>query len=199
MRQYCDLFRSRYGIPIDVPLLITVGRADSKKRVDLLIRALSFTPDLYLLIVGPEMCELTRSWKGLAEELNVSDRIIWTGHLAGEELLSAYGAADIFSLISNDENFGMAVVEAMGCGLLILINPEVGVSEVVKLANGVMLVEKNPEAIAKALQGFLNQRERWDAWRKNNLQVAHEHFAKDKVATIMAQAFGDLLTSRKDD
>jgi glycosyltransferase involved in cell wall biosynthesis len=194
MKQSRELFRNNYGIPMDAPLVITVGRADPAKRYDLLIRALAVIPQMYLLVVGPETCDLTRSWQDFANELKVSDRIIWTGNLAGDKLLRAYGAADIFSLISNSENFAMVVVEAMACGLPVLINPEVGVSEFLEKTEGIMIIEKTSQAVTEALQTILSQPERWGHWSEINQQAAHHLFAKEKVAAVMAQEFEALLS-----
>jgi glycosyltransferase involved in cell wall biosynthesis len=197
MKQYRSTFRKHYNIPSIAPLLITVGRADPGKRIDLLIRALVSIPDLYLLIVGPEMCNLTIAWKGLAEAMGVSERIIWTGHLAGEELLTAYGAADIFSLISNSENFGMVVAEAMACGLPILVSPRVGVWDEIKDDAVGMAVGPDSEAIATVLSDFINRRSLWAAWGGNGIRVSKRRFANDKVADLMVQAFRDVLTGTR--
>jgi glycosyltransferase involved in cell wall biosynthesis len=199
IKDYRDHFRQRFGIPSSVPLLITVGRADPTKRYDLLIRALALLPDLHMLIVGPEKGDLMLKWQNLARELQVSERTIWAGHLANEELLWAYGAADIFSLISNSENFGMVVAEAMACGLPIVINPEVGVSEMLTPAGGIMIVEKTSQAIAEALRNFLQHRELWEAWSDHNVRVAHALFGEEKVAALMVQALEDLLTGNRNE
>jgi glycosyltransferase involved in cell wall biosynthesis len=197
MKQHRAGFRQRFGIPLSAPLLLTVGRADATKRFDLLIQALSAVSELNLLIVGPEPCNLMDKWNTLAKELNVSDRIFWSGHLVGEELLQAYSAADIFSLISNSENFAMVVVEAMACGLPILINPEVGVSEFLQNTDGIVIVEKKSPAIAQALQGLLNHRKNWDSWSDRNLRSAQNLFGRESVAALMAQAFENLLSSSR--
>jgi glycosyltransferase involved in cell wall biosynthesis len=192
-----DHFRKQYGIPLDSPVVITVGRADPKKRVDLLIRALHMTPELHLLVVGPDSYNLIDTWKGLAQELGIQDRIFWTGHLQGEALLSAYSAADLFSLISTDENFANVVVEAMACGLPILLNPEVGIWEEVKNAGVGIAVEQNSESIAGGFRDFVNNPGRWASYGKNSVPVARELFSHDKVAAFMAMAFQDVLAGTR--
>jgi glycosyltransferase involved in cell wall biosynthesis len=188
-----NLFRKRYGIPADAPLLITVARADPNKRVDLLIEALVEISDLFLLVVGPEVGKLTMKWQKQSEKLNVADRIIWTGYLHGKELLDAYTAADIFGLISRSENFGMVVIEAMAFGLPVLLNPDVGISEELKEIAGVMVVKQDAKAIVEALKAFLSQRAFLPLWQENCSSFPREQFAGEKVAPIMAQAFADCL------
>jgi glycosyltransferase involved in cell wall biosynthesis len=186
-------FRHRYIIPERGSLVITVTRADPGKRVDLLIQAMALLPDFNLLVVGPEPGYLTNSWKTLAQNLGVSNRVFWTGYLQGEDLPDAYSAADIFSLISTNENFGMVVVEAMACGLPVVVNPEVGIWEDIKQEGVGMAVAQDPEAVAGALADFRQNRPRWASWAENSLNVARVQFAKEKVASLMAQAFEDVL------
>lgn len=188
-------FRERYGIPAEAPLIITVGRAVPTKRVDLLIRSLPAAPEVYLLVAGPGPGGVARQWQGLADQLQVSQRIVWPGFLQGEELLAAYSAADIFALISTGENFGMVVVEAMACGLPVLMNSEVGVCDEINQEKGIFVVKQDPEAIGNALRYFTSQRPLWASWRENCICVAREVFGHDKVAVLMAQAFQDVLTS----
>jgi glycosyltransferase involved in cell wall biosynthesis len=190
-------FRQRYGIPAEAPLVITVGRSDPKKRVDLLIRAVWRTPDLYLAVVGGDAGELAQSWKNLARDLGAGPRVTWTGHLEGRELVDAYAAADVFSLISRDENFGMVAVEALACGLPILVTREVGVWEEVSDAHVGMGVDYDLEAIIGALDHFRQNRPLWAGWGENGRRVARERFAREGVARLMAQAFNDVITGSR--
>ena len=57
----------------------------------------------------------------------MADRITWTGMLAGEAKWSAIQAADVFALPSHQENFGIAVVEALALGVPVLISDKVNI------------------------------------------------------------------------
>jgi glycosyltransferase involved in cell wall biosynthesis len=190
-------FRQRYGIPAEAPLVVTVGRIDPKKRVDLLIRAVWRNPDLYLAVVGGAAGELAQSWKNLARELGAASRVIWTGHLEGRELVEAYGAADVFSLISRDENFGMVAVEALACGLPILVTTGVGVWEEVSAEEVGRAVDFDLEAVVQALEHFRINRSLWAGWGKNGPKVARDKFTPARVASLMAQAFRDVVSGKR--
>src|SRR5207248_5144062 len=62
-----------------------------------------------------------------AERLNLSDRVIFTGMLEGEMKQGAFAAADAFVLPSHQENFGIAVVEALATGVPVLISNRVNI------------------------------------------------------------------------
>ena len=113
-----DHFRQQYQIPESANVLITVGRPDWMKRVDLLVKSLVTNSNWYLVIVGDDKHERALLWKAMAKKLGVDERIVWTGYLTGQELLIAYSSADLFALMSEGENFGMVVVEALLVGYL---------------------------------------------------------------------------------
>ena len=73
---------------------------------------------------------------GLDEELRarldafgeeIASRVLWPGMLEGDLKWGAYHAADAFILPSHTENFGIVVVEALACGLPVLISREVNI------------------------------------------------------------------------
>jgi len=105
--------RHEFGIPLDAPLVIAVGRPDPSKRLDLLISALSEVEQVYLAVVGPENSPLSDEYKARSRALGVDARVIWTGYKTGKELIEIYSAADVAALLSESENFGMVVVEAL--------------------------------------------------------------------------------------
>jgi len=147
-------FRARYRIPESAPVLISVSRFDWMKRVDLLIGALSRVKDWYLVCVGDDASGRGPALKRYAEHLGVSERIVWTGFLKAKDLCIALSAADLFSLISESENFGIVVVEAMMCGLPVMISRNVGVWEMINNQDFTIRADLSIESIAKSLSLF---------------------------------------------
>jgi len=114
--------------------LLFLGRVHVKKGPDLLLRALreiqaklprAETDAVRLVIAGPNDHEYGRMMADLARKLDVADRVTWTGMLIGDLKWGAYHAADAFVLPSHQENFGIAVVEALACGVPVLISNRV--------------------------------------------------------------------------
>lgn len=190
-------FRYAHSIPAETPVLITVGRPDWKKRVDFLIQALKANPEWYLLIVGPNDTGMAAKWSRLAAELKVSGRVVCPGFLAGEELLAAYSAADLFALISMNENFGMVVVEALLCDLPVLVSPEVGVWEMLENSGVGEVVQRNAERISVVLKDFTRNPPKWENRAAKARQEAIEQFSMKQVAALMATAFQDILLGRQ--
>jgi glycosyltransferase involved in cell wall biosynthesis len=110
-------------------LVLFLGRIHPKKGCDHLISAFaaiaSTNSQLHLVMAGP----CPDDWRGdlqrEAEKLGASRRITWTGMLSGDLKWGAFHAAEAFILPSHQENFGIAVAEALACGVPVLISDQV--------------------------------------------------------------------------
>ena len=154
-----ELFFQRFPQCRGQRIVLFLGRIHEKKGCDLLIRAFSevapFHFDLQLVMAGPEQQDATR-WRELATQLGIADRIVWTGMLTDDLKWGALRAAEVFALPSHQENFGIAVVEALACGVPVLISKEVNIwSEVVE--NGAGLIDADSvEGTTNLLRGWLD-------------------------------------------
>jgi glycosyltransferase involved in cell wall biosynthesis len=112
-------------------LVLFMGRLHPKKGCDLLIEAfaevLGGDPQFHLVFAGPDQ----QGWKtkllSLARQRGVGNSITWTGMVAGDLKYGAINAAEVFVLPSHQENFGIAVAEAMACGKPVLISKKVNI------------------------------------------------------------------------
>jgi len=147
-------FRLAWNIPPDAPVVVSVGRPDWMKGIDLLIRALAEAKRWYLVFAGDHASGKAWEWKRLARRLGVADRVIWAGFLSGEGLLAALSAADLFALVSENENFGMAVVEAMMCGLPVMISRGVGVWRDIQDQRFTITVDRQVDSVVAAISRF---------------------------------------------
>jgi glycosyltransferase involved in cell wall biosynthesis len=111
--------------------LLFLSRIHPKKGCDLLIRAFArhaaMNPGLDIVIAGPDPLSWSNELKALAKDLDVADRLIWTGMLTGDAKWGAYRASDAFILPSHSENFGIVVAEAMACGRPVLITEKINI------------------------------------------------------------------------
>jgi glycosyltransferase involved in cell wall biosynthesis len=134
--------------------LVFLGRVHEKKGVDLLLRAFAHAragqaKDLHLVIAGPGTPELFAQLKSLSGELGVTERVHWTGLLQGALKWGALRAAEAFVLASHQENFGLAVVEALACGVPVLISDQVNICrEIERDGGGFVARDTLPETTA---------------------------------------------------
>jgi len=113
-----DETRGHFGLPLDKPIILNVGRLTPQKNQDVLIRALACLPDAHLVMAGAgPSAEL---FQALATTLGVDDRMHLLGAVAAEDIADLYAAADLFLFPSTWETFGLAAVEAAMAGLPII-------------------------------------------------------------------------------
>jgi glycosyltransferase involved in cell wall biosynthesis len=153
-------FRKKYNIPPDRCVVGCIGRIKFvRKGQEFLVRAIAILRQQHRLecttiIVGapaPGSEEDLPRLKALAEELGVSDRIIFTGELSDPR--SAYAALDVFVLPSaQPEPFGGVVMEAMGMGKPVVATALGGaLDQVVDGQTGYLVPPANPSALAEKL------------------------------------------------
>ncbi|SIT42886.1 Glycosyl transferase group 1 [Paraburkholderia ribeironis] len=112
-------------------IVLFLGRIHAKKGCDLLIdafaRVASRDPALHLVIAGPDETSWVPTLRAQAQAAGIAQRLSLPGMLQGDLKWGAFHASDVFVLPSHQENFGVAVAEALGCGLPALISNKVNV------------------------------------------------------------------------
>ncbi len=91
--------------------VLSVGRLETVKRVDLVIRALAHvSPSVRLTIVGegPMRSQLERT----AAAAGVADRVTWTGAIGAERLVDLYAGCLAVVFQPYDEDYGYVTLEA---------------------------------------------------------------------------------------
>ena len=139
-------------------LLLFLGRIHEKKGCDLLIDAFASTcrdrPDVHLVLAGPDQGPWPDALRARIAQHGLQDRVTWTGMLTGNLKWGAFHASDAFCLTSHQENFGIAVVEALACGCPVLISNKVNIWREIE-SDGSGLVETD------TLAGSITLLERW--------------------------------------
>jgi glycosyltransferase involved in cell wall biosynthesis len=139
--------------------LLFLGRINEKKGCDLLVHAFAELsaahPDLHLVMAGPDPGGWRERLEAIALECNCAHRIHWPGMLLGAAKWGAFAACEAFVLPSHQENFGVAVVEALASGRPVLLAHPVNISQDLA-ADGCALVEPDTqEGIARLLKRWL--------------------------------------------
>jgi glycosyltransferase involved in cell wall biosynthesis len=130
-----------------------LGRVAPKKGPDLLLRAIAalqaeglWDPaTMVLVLAGPASGSYATELQQLAECLGISSSLHWTGMLQGDQKWGAFQSADAFVLPSHQENFGIAVVEALSCSTPVLLTHPVNIAADIAAA-GAGLVEHDTVA-----------------------------------------------------
>lgn len=174
-------------------VLLFLGRIHPKKGVDLLIRAFAHhagrDPRLHLVIAGPDGVGWQRQLVALAHNLGIASRITWTGMLHGDRKWGALRAAELFCLPSHQENFGIAVTEALACGVPVLLGQPVNIAAAVEQAGAGIVHADTAAGTSAALGQWLNST---TAARQTMAERARglfeRHFELSQTAQALAAA-----------
>ncbi len=105
--------------------VLFLGQLRAKKGVDVLLRAWSRVqgqfPQWHLRIVGPDETPYAAQMKALAGSLAL-ERVTFAGALAGDARADAYGRASMFVLPTLNENFAVAVAEALAHATPVIVS-----------------------------------------------------------------------------
>ena len=169
-----DLFRSRYNIK-EKHIILFLGRIHWIKGLDFLVESFNqltkYKSDAVLVIVGPDDGYKPTLQK-LINKLNLSDRVLFTGFLGGEEKLSALVDADLLVQTSRYEQGAWAPFEAILCNTPIIVSSNSGAGEDVRRIDAGYLVEYgNKNELKDKIQYILDS----PAEAKKKTQKAREY------------------------
>lgn len=153
-----NLFFNEYPQTQNKRNILFLGRIHPKKGCDLLTKAFSQLAcdinDIHLIMAGPGDPAYISSLKNTIEDPKIQDRITWTGMISGDLKWGAYHVSDAFILPSHQENFGIAVVEALACGVPVLISDKVDIWQEIDEYGAAMLMRDCSESIYTALNNW---------------------------------------------
>ena len=142
----------------DQPLqLLFLSRLHPKKNIPMLLRALAHArAPVELTIAGDGDARYRAELEAMAQALDLSSRVRFVGHVDGDAKRRALADADCFILPSAHENFGIAVADALGAGLPVIVTPGVALAPQVAAAGAGLVAEATEEALSAAIVWVAN-------------------------------------------
>jgi len=136
---------------------ISVNLLQKLKNIDITIKALSLLPknldwDYSIIGDGEEYDTLV----SLTKELKLEDRIKFLGFKERKECIEHMSNSDVFIMPSSPETFGLAYLEAMASGCIVICAKGWGVDGLIQDAvNGYTIEARNIDEISKLLERIL--------------------------------------------
>ena len=176
------------------PYVLVLSRLHPKKGLDVLIDAFHNVTagtdfhDWRLLIAGNGPQDYVRLLHNQVHKAGAERTIFFTGWLSGEEKWRALTKASLLALPSYQENFGMCVVEALICGVPVLVSPHVNLAQDIERAGAGWVADVDRDRIENALrEAFASEQER------NRRGVAgklfSQQFSADNLATELIRLY----------
>lgn len=192
-----DVARARWSLG-DGPVVLFLGRLHARKGLHLLLPAfagaLQHVPEARLLIAGPDegmLAALQAQARGLA----LGERVVFTGLLTGPDRLAALAAADLFALPAEGEGFSMAVLEALACGLPVLLTPGCHFPEAAEAGAG-LIVPRQIEPLREALIALLSDADRRTAMGQAARALVEARYTWPQIVAQMETAYAAIIARR---
>jgi len=118
--------------------------------------------------------------KGFANDLGISDNIIFPGWVMGAEKDKLLRESDVFFLPSYSEGMPMSILESMGYGMPIISTNIGGIPQIVlQNENGFLYTPGDTEEMAKGLVQLLNNEGEKQSFGRYSLQLVKEKYSLD--------------------
>lgn len=186
--------RKMFNIPAVSPVVGVVGRLETIKGYKYLLEAAvtieKAIGDIHFLIVGDG--PLRKELEDLSRTLKLS-HVIFTGRRTDVNRLLT--AMDIFVLPSVSEGLGIVIIEAMAAGLPVVATKIGGIPEIVSNGiSGILVPPEDPDAIAKAIIGLLNDKERAKRMGAKGREIYNQQFTSELMVKRIEEIYGAFIT-----
>jgi glycosyltransferase involved in cell wall biosynthesis len=195
----CLKISKRYNLKEDEKIILFVGRVATEKSIDKIIKALAIikkhgVSKTKLLIVGngPAKDELTH----LVQALGVEEEVIFCGEVNYEEIRYYYKIADVFTMASASESFGIVTIEALASGLPVLAVKAPGAMDILTDGFDGLLTDDNIEHFAKALEKIIRDPELRERLSKGALKTSAK-YSINMISERMLNLYREIIAIQK--
>jgi len=176
----------------DPLVILSIGRLEHEKGMDLVIRAFSRLvneiPGARLRIVGQGPLE--QQLRGMASKINGADGIHFLGKLTPEQLLTELQQAKILAVASRYEAFGVVFIEAMSTGLPVLAARSGGPETFVAEMAGKLVESDSVSAVFEGLKNIYDYYEDYDS--ASIRKYVEDHFSRREVMRKYARLIQEI-------
>jgi glycosyltransferase involved in cell wall biosynthesis len=187
--------RAALHLPVDAPVLISVGALVERKGLHRVMECLPALrrrfPGLRYLVVGAAGPE--GDWSAILRQrvvaLGLQDCVTFLGALAPKELKVPLSAADVFVLATRNEGWANVFLEAMACGLPVVTTAVGGNAEVVAHAGlGILVPFGEPDELARAMSEALGR-----DWDRDAIVAHAEASTWDQRVAALTEEFAGIV------
>jgi len=178
------------------PRILSVGHLVEHKGFGDVIQAMRLVPGAeYVVVGGPPPAQLgtdpqAKRLRALAERCQVADRFRLIGSVPGRDMPRWYRSADLLVAAPWQEQFELAPLEAMACGVPVIGTAIGGINEtVVDGLTGDLVPARDPRALGGALRRLINDKVRRFAYATAALDRARQAYSWKRVAAQLGAVY----------
>lgn len=189
--------RSEVNIKDDESVFIYLGRIAKEKSIDVIIQAFKHLKNknikAKLIIVGggPEL----ESLKNLTKDLDLNDKVYFTGVKQRDQVMSYYHVAEAFISASTTETQGLTYIEALACGLPVFARFDTVIKDIV-IENKTGFYFDDHEDLALKIESFINNPDFKVTLKANALKMS-ENYSLDTFYKNIIQCYETAIEMEK--
>lgn len=193
-----SLLRRRLNLPLDKYIASYSGKLNQGKGLQCLLKAwekvYAKRQDICLLLIGSgggQTISCEAELRRFADDHGLQNSVIFTGYVKNvNEYLQA---SDIFVFPSENEAFGLSLIEAMACGLPSIASRTGGIPEIVQHGvNGILIEAKDHDSLADQIEILLDDPYYAKKLAEAGQKSVYERYSIDKVAARYYELFSQL-------
>jgi len=191
--------RRRLGLNETGQFVVFTGRLLRSKGLPLLVsvwrKVAAAYPDTTLVIVGSGrglMGSCEDEIRAAVAQQALEGRVLFAGSVGNVE--DYLRSSDVFVFPTEDEAFGISLIEAMACGLPCIATTVGGIKDIVRHGmTGILIAPGDAEALCEALDTMLADPDRAAIMGQQAAGVARERYARQSVAQQYMNLFDSLM------
>jgi glycosyltransferase involved in cell wall biosynthesis len=180
--------------------LLFLSRVHPKKGLPLLFDALrrvrASGVEVHLDVVGGGDPAYVRELVAAVSAAGLDAQVRFVGELQGEAKRHAFAQADAYVLPSSNENFGIAVAEALAASLPVVISDQVGIADDVLAAGAGLVTTLDAGELANAIAALAGDPVRRSAMAVAARKLALDRYSWDETARRLVALYRELAAGR---
>ena len=125
--------------------------------------------------------------KAKAEELQLINKVSFTGLLEGQKLADELASGDFLVLSSNYENMPVVILEALASGLPVVSTNVGGIKEMIDETKGILVEPRDKKALAEAIMKMIETHQNYDAEFLRNSVI--ERYGYESVGRFLDKIY----------
>ena len=189
---------------IDELKILTVGvffpRRNYEKLVEVVEQLKNNGRKVHLDIIGSTNSDekYAKLIKNFITEKNLDNEITIHGQVDEKEYNRLFNEADIFTFINVNQSWGLAVFEAMSCGLPTIVSNSVGAIEILKDGVDSIIVDPmNIEEIRRVIERLINEEDYYNSIALNAMNNVKEYTWENMYCSKMLMEFNKLCGDKE--
>ncbi|MCD6368937.1 MAG: glycosyltransferase family 4 protein [Thermoproteales archaeon] len=193
--------KEKYASPHE-KIIVFVGRHVYEKGPDLLVEAFNILindfkrGDVKLVIVGDG--PMREHLVSMVHKYGLRDKVYFTGRISDKELFSLMKVSYVGVFPSRYEPFGIAILEAMSCGLPVIVPRHGGPSEIIRHGVEGFKISLDPREIAERIRQLLDDTQLRDLMSVNARKRVKKLYTWDRIARFTLEVYRSISKEAKE-